>query len=154
LPVGAYGGKREIMEMIAPSGPIYQAGTLSGNPLAMAAGYTTLKLMTHERYQLLERQAVKLQLGFEKNAAKHGIASTINRVGSMVCPFFTEQTVINYDSAKTSDLARFRTYFAAMLDQGVSIAPSQFEGMFVSGVHSDEDIEATIAAHDAAFARL
>jgi glutamate-1-semialdehyde 2,1-aminomutase len=154
LPVGAYGGKREIMEMIAPSGPIYQAGTLSGNPLAMAAGYTTLKLMTPERYQLLERQAVKLQLGFEANAAKHGIASTINRVGSMVCPFFTEQTVINYDTAKTSDLDRFKTYFAAMLDGGVSIAPSQFEGMFVSAVHSDEDIEATIAAHDAAFARL
>lgn len=154
LPVGAYGGKREIMEMIAPSGPIYQAGTLSGNPLAMAAGYTTLKLMTPDQYQLLERQAVKLQLGFERNAAKHGIASTINRVGSMVCPFFTEQTVINYESAKTSDLERFKTYFAAMLDLGVSIAPSQFEGMFVSTVHSDEDIEATIAAHDAAFARL
>ncbi|MHA6485162.1 glutamate-1-semialdehyde 2,1-aminomutase [Paenibacillus sp. strain BS8-2] len=154
LPVGAYGGKREIMEMIAPSGPIYQAGTLSGNPLAMTAGYTTLKLMTHEKYELLERQAVKLQRGFEANAAKHGIASTINRVGSMVCPFFTEQTVINYDSAKTSDLGRFRAYFSAMLDLGVSIAPSQFEGMFVSTVHSDEDIEATIAAHDAAFARL
>ncbi|MEK3882675.1 glutamate-1-semialdehyde 2,1-aminomutase [Paenibacillus sp. PL2-23] len=154
LPVGAYGGKREIMEMIAPVGPIYQAGTLSGNPLAMAAGYTTLKLLTPDTYELLERLAVKLQLGFEANAEKHGIPSTINRVGSMVCPFFTEQTVIHYESAKTSDLNRFRSYFAAMLDLGVSIAPSQFEGMFVSAVHSEADIEETIAAHDAALSRL
>ncbi|MDQ6418639.1 glutamate-1-semialdehyde 2,1-aminomutase [Paenibacillus sp. LHD-117] len=154
LPVGAYGGRRELMEMMAPSGPIYQAGTLSGNPLAMAAGYTTLKLMTQDKYELLERQAVKLQLGFEANAAKHGIPTTINRVGSMVCPFFTDQVVINYDSAKTSSLERFKAYFAAMLDLGVSIAPSQFEGMFVSAVHSDADIEETIAAHDAAFGRL
>ncbi|RIX50533.1 glutamate-1-semialdehyde-2,1-aminomutase [Paenibacillus nanensis] len=154
LPVGAYGGRREIMEMIAPAGPIYQAGTLSGNPLAMAAGYTTLKLLTPETYELLERQAVRLQLGFEANAEKHGIASTINRVGSMVCPFFTDKTVINYETAKTSDLDRFKKYFAAMLDLGVSIAPSQFEGMFVSAVHSDADIDETIAAHDAALQRL
>ncbi|MCA0755285.1 glutamate-1-semialdehyde 2,1-aminomutase [Paenibacillus sp. N4] len=154
LPVGAYGGKRELMEMIAPSGPIYQAGTLSGNPLAMAAGYTTLKLLTQDVYEQLERQAVRLQLGFEANARKHGIPSTINRVGSMVCPFFTDKFVINYDTAKTSDLARFNAYFSAMLDLGVSIAPSQFEGMFVSAAHTNDDIDATIAAHDAAFARL
>ncbi|NIK69858.1 MULTISPECIES: glutamate-1-semialdehyde 2,1-aminomutase [unclassified Paenibacillus] len=154
LPVGAYGGKREIMEMIAPSGPIYQAGTLSGNPLAMAAGYTTLKLLTKETYELLERQAVRLQLGFETNAAKHGVATTINRVGSMVCPFFTDTHVINFETAKTSNLERFRAYFSAMLDLGVSIAPSQFEGMFVSAVHSDEDIDATIAVHDQALASL
>lgn len=154
LPVGAYGGKREMMEMIAPAGPIYQAGTLSGNPLAMAAGYTTLKLLTPETYERLERQAVRLQLGFEANAEKHGIASTINRVGSMVCPFFTDTTVINYETAKTSDLDRFKKYFAAMLDLGVSIAPSQFEGMFVSAVHSDADIDQTIAAHEEALRRL
>ena len=154
LPVGAYGGKRELMELIAPSGPIYQAGTLSGNPLAMAAGYTTLKLLTPEVYELLERQAVRLQLGFEANARKHGIASTINRVGSMVCPFFTDTFVINYDTAKTSDLERFKAYFASMLDMGVSVAPSQFEGMFVSAVHTNEDIDATIEAHDIAFSRL
>jgi glutamate-1-semialdehyde 2,1-aminomutase len=154
LPVGAYGGKRELMDMIAPSGPIYQAGTLSGNPLAMAAGYTTLNLLTPDTYEQLERQAVRLQLGFEANARKHGIASTINRVGSMVCPFFTDTFVINYDTAKTSDLARFKAYFAAMLDLGVSIAPSQFEGMFVSAVHTNEDIDATIEAHDKALSRL
>ncbi|MGM0879999.1 MAG: glutamate-1-semialdehyde 2,1-aminomutase [Bacillota bacterium] len=154
LPVGAYGGKRELMDMIAPSGPIYQAGTLSGNPLAMAAGYTTLKLLTPDTYEQLERQAVRLQLGFEANARKHGIASTINRVGSMVCPFFTDTFVINYETAKTSDLERFKSYFAAMLDLGVSIAPSQFEGMFVSAVHTNDDIDATIEAHDKALSRL
>ncbi|MEV5025876.1 glutamate-1-semialdehyde 2,1-aminomutase [Paenibacillus sp. LPE1-1-1.1] len=154
LPVGAYGGKRELMELIAPSGPIYQAGTLSGNPLAMAAGYATLSLLTPKVYEQLERQAVRLQLGFEANARKHGIPNTINRVGSMVCPFFTDSTVINFESAKTSDLERFKAYFASMLDLGVSVAPSQFEGMFVSAVHTDEDIDATIEAHDIAFGRL
>ncbi|MCQ6560849.1 glutamate-1-semialdehyde 2,1-aminomutase [Paenibacillus mendelii] len=154
LPVGAYGGKREIMEQIAPSGPIYQAGTLSGNPLAMAAGYTTLSLLTPEVYELLERLSVRLQLGFEANAAKYGIPSTINRVGSMVCPFFTEMHVVNYDTAKTSDLERFKAYFANMLDLGVSVAPSQFEGMFVSAVHDEAAIDATIAAHDEALRRL
>lgn len=154
LPVGAYGGRRELMEMIAPSGPIYQAGTLSGNPLAMAAGYTTLKLLTQETYEQLERQAVKLQRGFEANATKHGISMTINRVGSMVCPFFTATHVINYDTAKTSNQEHFKAYFSSMLDLGVSVAPSQFEGMFVSAVHTDEDIAATIAANDAALSRL
>ncbi|SFE49796.1 glutamate-1-semialdehyde 2,1-aminomutase [Paenibacillus algorifonticola] len=154
LPVGAYGGRRDLMELMAPSGPIYQAGTLSGNPLAMAAGYTTLKLLTPETYELLERQAVRLQHGFEANAKAAGVASTINRVGSMVCPFFTETHVINYDTAKTADLDRFKAYFAAMLELGVSVAPSQFEGMFVSAVHTDEDIDATIAANATALSRL
>ncbi|WP_258881644.1 glutamate-1-semialdehyde 2,1-aminomutase [Paenibacillus sp. sptzw28] len=154
LPVGAYGGKRELMEMMAPSGPIYQAGTLSGNPLAMAAGYTTLSLLTPETYEQLERMSVRLQLGFEANASKHGIPSTINRVGSMVCPFFTETHVINYDTAKEADLERFKAYFAAMLDLGVSVAPSQFEGMFVSALHDESTIDATIAAHDEALRRL
>ncbi|MBM7563791.1 glutamate-1-semialdehyde 2,1-aminomutase [Paenibacillus sacheonensis] len=154
LPVGAYGGKREIMEMMAPSGPIYQAGTLSGNPLAMAAGYTTLSLLTPDTYEQMERMSIRLQLGFEANAAKHGIASTINRVGSMVCPFFTETHVINYDTAKTADLERFKAYFGAMLDLGISIAPSQFEGMFVSGIHDEAAIDATIEAHDEALRRL
>ncbi|WP_028547666.1 glutamate-1-semialdehyde 2,1-aminomutase [Paenibacillus sp. UNC451MF] len=155
LPVGAYGGKRAIMEQIAPSGPIYQAGTLSGNPLAMAAGYTTLKLLGQPGvYEELERKAARLEEGFQSNAKELGIASTINRVGSMICPFFTEQKVINYETAKTSDLNRFNQYFAALLDLGVSIAPSQFEGMFVSTAHTDEDIEATIAAHYQALKQL
>ncbi|WP_148505267.1 glutamate-1-semialdehyde 2,1-aminomutase [Paenibacillus beijingensis] len=154
LPVGAYGGKREIMERMAPAGPIYQAGTLSGNPLAMAAGYTTLKLLTPQTYELLERLSVQLQAGFEHNARKIGIPVTINRVGSMICPFFTEQHVINYDIARTSDLERFKNYFGAMLELGVSVAPSQFEGMFMSAVHTPEIVDQTIAAHDKALRRL
>ncbi|WP_168123769.1 glutamate-1-semialdehyde 2,1-aminomutase [Paenibacillus sp. HB172176] len=154
LPVGAYGGRRDLMEMMAPSGPIYQAGTLSGNPLAMAAGYTTLKLLTPDVYESLERKAVRLQLGFEENASKHNVPSTINRVGSMICPFFTEKTVINYDSAKSANVDRFKAYFGHMLNLGISIAPSQFEGMFVSAAHNDQDIDATIAAHDEALSRL
>lgn len=155
LPVGAYGGKRAIMEQMAPSGPIYQAGTLSGNPLAMAAGYTTLKLLGEPGvYEELERKAARLEEGFMSNAKELGIASTINRVGSMICPFFTEQKVINYETAKTSDLDRFNRYFAALLDLGISIAPSQFEGMFVSTAHTDEDIETTIAAHYEALKQL
>lgn len=153
LPVGAYGGKREIMERIAPSGPIYQAGTLSGNPLAMAAGYSTLKLLEPQVYAELERKSARLEAGFKANAIEAGIPSTINRMGSMVCPFFTQQNVINYETAKTSDLQRFNAYFAAMLDLGVSVAPSQFEGMFVSAAHSDEDIERTIEAHRIAITR-
>jgi glutamate-1-semialdehyde 2,1-aminomutase len=154
LPVGAYGGKREFMEMIAPSGPIYQAGTLSGNPLAMAAGYTTLKLLTPEVYENLENSAARLESGFLANAAKHGVPSVINRVGSMVCPFFTDQAVKDYDGAKSSNLDMFNAYFASMLELGVSVAPSQFEGMFVSAVHSDADLDETIAANDEALRRL
>ncbi|RAV06354.1 glutamate-1-semialdehyde 2,1-aminomutase [Paenibacillus sp. YN15] len=153
LPVGAYGGKREIVERMAPSGPIYQAGTLSGNPLAMTAGYTTLSLLTPEVYAELERKAARLEAGFTANAARLGAPLTINRVGSMVCPFFTEGPVVNFETARTSDLELFRRYFAAMLDLGISLAPSQFEGMFVSTAHTDEDIELTIEAQGKALER-
>ncbi|KOS02657.1 MULTISPECIES: glutamate-1-semialdehyde 2,1-aminomutase [Paenibacillus] len=154
LPVGAYGGRRDILEQIAPSGPIYQAGTLSGNPLAMAAGYSTLKLLTPEVYDRLEERAARLQAGFERNASELGIPVTINRVGSMVCPFFTEEKVVNFDTAKTSNQDHFRRYFTEMVNEGVSVAPSQFEGMFVSGVHTIEDIDATIEANYRALKRL
>ncbi|MFC5468325.1 glutamate-1-semialdehyde 2,1-aminomutase [Cohnella suwonensis] len=154
LPVGAYGGKREIMEQMAPVGPIYQAGTLSGNPLAMAAGYTTLKLMTAESYRLLERLSARLQAGLERNAAEAGIPMTINRVGSMVCPFFTDKHVINYDVAKTANTERFRAVFRRLLDNGVNIAPSPFEGWFVSTAHGEDDIDATIEAHRSALAKV
>lgn len=147
LPVGAYGGKREIMEQISPTGPIYQAGTLSGNPLAMIAGYTTLKLLTPEVYEQLETRAARLQAGIESNAQKLGVPITINRVGSMVCPFFTEGKVVNFDTAKSSNVDHFRRYFAAMVQNGVSVAPSQFEGMFVSAAHSIKDIDKTIEAN-------
>ncbi|WP_339295868.1 glutamate-1-semialdehyde 2,1-aminomutase [Paenibacillus sp. FSL W7-1279] len=154
LPVGAYGGKRELMDQIAPAGPIYQAGTLSGNPLAMAAGYTTLKLLTPAVYEQLEERGARLQAGFERNAQEFGIPLTINRIGSMVCPFFTNTPVVNFDTAKTSDQDRFRRYFAAMVQEGVSVPPSQFEGMFISGAHTVEDIDATIEANYNAFKSL
>lgn len=154
LPVGAYGGRREIMEQIAPSGPIYQAGTLSGNPLAMTAGFTTLSLLTPEVYDRLERLSAKLQAGFESNAKEKGIPFTVNRVGSMVCPFFTNEKVINFNTAKTSDLDLFHRYFGALLEEGINVAPSQFEGMFVSGVHTEEDIDLTIEAQRRALKKL
>lgn len=154
LPVGAYGGRREIMEQMAPVGPIYQAGTLSGNPLAMVAGYTTLKLMTDEAYQLLERLSVRLQAGLERNAAEAGVPMTVNRVGSMVCPFYTDKHVINYEFAKQADLRTFHGVFRGLLDRGVNIAPSAFEGWFVSTSHSEQDIDLTIAAHAEALRNL
>ncbi|WP_028543567.1 glutamate-1-semialdehyde 2,1-aminomutase [Paenibacillus taiwanensis] len=154
LPVGAYGGRRDLMEQVAPSGPIYQAGTLSGNPLAMVAGYTTLSLLTPDVYDNLEAKAARLQAGLERNAKELGIASVINRVGSMVCPFFTDSEVTNFDTARTSDLDRFRSYFKHLLNEGVSVAPSQFEGMFVSNAHTNEDIDRTIEAHYRALKQL
>ncbi|MEW9670825.1 glutamate-1-semialdehyde 2,1-aminomutase [Ammoniphilus sp. 3BR4] len=155
LPVGAYGGRREIMEQIAPAGPIYQAGTLSGNPLAMTAGYTTLKELGKPGvYEELERKSARLEAGIRANCEQAGIPHYISRVGSMVCLFFTDQQVVNYDVAKTSDLDRFAKYFRNMVEEGVSLPPSQFEGMFVSAVHSDEDIEFTIEANRKALENL
>ncbi|WP_301171164.1 glutamate-1-semialdehyde 2,1-aminomutase [Brevibacillus nitrificans] len=147
LPVGAYGGKREIMQQIAPAGPIYQAGTLSGNPLAMAAGLTTLQELSKPgAYEYLEKLSARLAEGLADNAAKLGIPHTLNRVGSMVCLFFTDTPVINYETAKTSDLERFSAYFSHLLEEGIMIPPSQFEGMFVSLAHTEADIERTIEA--------
>lgn len=152
LPVGAFGGKKEIMEQVAPLGPVYQAGTLSGNPLAMTAGYETLQLMTRERYAELEEKGAYLEEGLRKNAQKYGIPHTINRVGSMVGFFFTEGPVTNFAEASRSDVQRFARYFQLMLAEGIYLPPSQFEGMFISIVHSKEDLDKTIAAHDKALA--
>lgn len=155
LPVGAFGGKREIMNMMAPEGPVYQAGTLSGNPLAMAAGYTTLQLLGRPGvYEELERKSARLEQGLRDNFAEKGMPAVINRVGSMVCPFFTGRPVVDYETAKTSDVAKFAACFKEMLKLGVLLAPSQFEGMFVSLAHSDEDIEKTIEAHREALRRI
>ena len=154
LPVGAYGGKKEIMEQMAPVGPIYQAGTLSGNPLAMTSGFETLSLMTKERYQELEEKGAYLEQGIRANAEKHDIPYTINRVGSMVGFFFNEGPVTNFEQAKRSDLERFARYFQLMAEQGVYIPPSQFEGMFLSIAHTQEDLDKTIEANDKALAKL
>ncbi|ADU31368.1 glutamate-1-semialdehyde 2,1-aminomutase [Evansella cellulosilytica] len=154
LPVGAYGGKREIMEKIAPAGPIYQAGTLSGNPLAMTAGYETLRQLTPESYEEFERLGKRLAEGLSAAAKNYGIPHHINRAGSMVGFFFTNEKVTNYEKASSSDLSMFTQYFKLMLDQGISIPPSQFEGMFLSTKHTDEDIDRTIEAAKQAFAKI
>ena len=154
LPVGAYGGKREIMEQIAPSGPIYQAGTLSGNPLAMTAGLATLSQLTPEHYQEFIRKGDLLQKGFEAAAEKYDIPISFNRAGSMIGFFFTNEAVINYEKAKSSNLEFFAAYYREMANQGVFLPPSQFEGLFLSVEHSDEDIEKTIQAAEIAFSKL
>ena len=154
LPVGAYGGRAEIMEQIAPSGPIYQAGTLSGNPLAMTGGYETLIQLTPESYQEFSRKADRLIEGLGTAAKKYHIPHHFNRAGSMVGFFFTNEEVTNYEQAKTSNLDYFATYFREMANQGIFLPPSQFEGMFLSTAHTDDDIEKTIVAAENAFAKL
>jgi glutamate-1-semialdehyde 2,1-aminomutase len=154
VPVGAYGGKREIMEQIAPSGPIYQAGTLSGNPLAMTAGLETLSQLTPETYKEFERKADILEAGLKAAAEKHGIPHTINRAGSMIGIFFTNENVINYEAAKTSNLEFFASYYREMANEGVFLPPSQFEGLFLSTAHTDEDLQKTIEAAEKAFSKL
>jgi glutamate-1-semialdehyde 2,1-aminomutase len=154
LPVGAYGGKAEIMKQIAPSGPIYQAGTLSGNPLAMTAGFETLSQLTPDSYKEFERKADRLEEGLKAAAEKYDIPYTINRAGSMIGFFFTNEDVINYEKAKTSNLEYFAEYYREMANQGVFLPPSQFEGLFLSTAHTDEDIEKTIEAAEKAFSKL
>ncbi|HWJ78930.1 MAG TPA: glutamate-1-semialdehyde 2,1-aminomutase [Niallia sp.] len=154
LPVGAYGGKAEIMNQIAPSGPIYQAGTLSGNPLAMTAGYETLSQLTPASYQEFIRKADRLEEGLKASAEKYNIPFTINRAGSMIGFFFTNEDVKDYESARTSNLDFFTSFYNTMLEQGVFLPPSQFEGLFLSTSLSDDDIDHTIKAADYAFSLL
>lgn len=155
LPVGAYGGKREIMEMVAPQGPVYQAGTLSGNPLAMTAGLTTLQILKEPGvYEELERKSRRLEEGLKEAAHDAGITTTFNRVGSMFTAFFTGQQVIDLKTATTSDTQAFAKFFKSMLEQGIYLAPSQFEAAFVSLAHSDDDIDRTIEAAAKAFRQL
>lgn len=152
LPVGAYGGRKEIMEKIAPAGPIYQAGTLSGNPLAMTAGIATMEsLQKPGFYDELENKSAKLAEGLADAADKAGVKVTMNRVGSMVCTFFTGQKVVDYASACTSDTNKFGAFFRSMLDQGIYLAPSQFEAAFVSAAHTGDDIAKTVEAAFRAF---
>jgi glutamate-1-semialdehyde 2,1-aminomutase len=154
LPVGAYGGPREIMERIAPSGPIYQAGTLSGNPLAMTAGFETLKKLTPEVYEEFDRKADRLIVGMREAAVKYNIPHSFTKAGSMVGFFFTNEEVTNYEQAKTANLNMFAEYYQYMLQEGIFLPPSQFEGMFLSTVHTDEDIQKTIAAAEKSFSKL
>jgi len=153
LPCAAYGGREDLMRQIAPDGPVYQAGTLSGNPLAMAAGIATLKLLRDgSLYTLLERQSAKLHAGLENAAKKAGVPLSITRVGSMICPFFAATPPTNYEQALKSDTKAFAVFFRSMLEHGVALPPSQYETWFVSAAHQDEAIEATTAAAQRAFA--
>ena len=148
LPVGAYGGSKQLMDNIAPIGSIYQAGTLSGNPLAMTAGIEMLKLLSGQSvYDELELKSEKLCAGYKSNIKKLGIPATFTRVGSMFSMFFTDKDIVDFDSAKSSDTNFFQSYFTALLEEGVYIAPSQFEAGFMSAVHTDEEIEKTIVAN-------
>ncbi len=148
MPVGAYGGRSDIMDMISPAGPVYQAGTLSGNPLAMTAGLKTLeKLSAPDFYKKLKEKSDKLWAGFRENSNKLGLNYAFNTIESLSCTFFTEGKVESYADAVKSDTKKYAAFFHNMLNRGIALAPAQFEAMFVSSVHSDEDIEKTIKAH-------
>jgi glutamate-1-semialdehyde 2,1-aminomutase len=146
LPVGALGGRREIMEYLAPTGPVYQAGTLSGNPLAMAAGIATLDLLKGKSYSALEKMTETLCNGYRDLFARKGIPVRINRVGSMFTLFFTGEEVTDFASASLSDTERFGRFFRGMLKEGISLAPAQFEAGFVSFAHTDDDLSRTLDA--------
>jgi glutamate-1-semialdehyde 2,1-aminomutase len=155
LPVGAYGGRRDIMDLIAPAGPVYQAGTLSGNPLAVTAGLATLKqLRAKNLYKQLEERSAALARGLADEAKRAGIALTQTRVGSMLTSFFTQEPVVDWNSAKKSDTKRYGLFFHGMLEQGIYLAPSQFEAAFLSTAHTSADIEKTIRAARVAFRSL
>ena len=148
MPVGAYGGRKDIMEMVAPAGPVYQAGTLSGNPVAMAAGLAQLRLLrdTPDFYEELHRRSDRLFTGMEEILKEAGGPCQLNHIGSLGCLFFTEQPVHDYASAKTSDTKAFARYFSHMLKEGIYLAPSQFEAMVVSSAITEEDIQETLTA--------
>jgi glutamate-1-semialdehyde 2,1-aminomutase len=147
LPVGAYGGRAEIMSMVSPEGPVYQAGTLSGNPLAMTAGIETLKMLARKGvYDKLEEKASALEAALRDAAKRAGAVTRFYRAGTMFCTYFTGREVVDYATAKTADTSRFARFFSGMLRRGVNLAPSQFEAGFISLAHSARDIEATARA--------
>jgi glutamate-1-semialdehyde 2,1-aminomutase len=143
LPVGAYGGRADLMRHVAPLGGVYQAGTLSGNPLAVAAGLATLQALREDRdaYERLERLGAQLEAGFRRAADKAGVPLTVNRVGSMLTGFFTDGPVRNYADARRADTARYGRFFHGLLERGVYLAPSQFEAAFVSLAHTPADLD-------------
>ncbi|RYG74835.1 glutamate-1-semialdehyde-2,1-aminomutase [Lentibacillus lipolyticus] len=154
LPVGAYGGKREIIESVAPTGPIYQAGTLSGNPLAMTAGYETLKALDESSYVDLNHKVDKLVEGYKQASIDYDIPLQVNRAGSMVGFFFTNEPVFNFETAQNANVDYFAQYYRAMIEEGIFLPPSQFEGVFMSTAHTDEDIDKTIEAVRTAFSKI
>jgi glutamate-1-semialdehyde 2,1-aminomutase len=155
LPVGAYGGKARLMDLVAPAGPVYQAGTLSGNPLAVAAGLKTLEILRRPGlYERLDSLTSKLAKGLIAETARQGVALTVNRVGSMFTVFFSPHSVTDYATAKKSDAAAYGLFFRSLLESGIYFPPSQFEAAFVSTSHSEGDVAATLQAASLAFAGL
>lgn len=156
MPMAAYCGRKEIMSMVSPQGPVYQAGTLSGNPAAVAAGLATLNILkAHpEVYKAIDQKGAMLEAAYVKAAKDHCVEACVNRVGSLLSVFFTKGPVETYKDVTKSDLSMFRQYFASMMESGIYIAPSQFESMFVGAAHGDEDLKKTAAAIDRAFASL
>lgn len=154
LPVGAFGGRRDIMEQIAPVGTVYQAGTLSGNPLAMTSGYATLTQLTEESYEYFNELGDLLEEGLKNVFSKYNVPITVNRAGSMIGYFLNEGPVTNFDEANKSDLELFSNMYREMAKEGVFLPPSQFEGTFLSTSHTKEDIEKTIQAFDNALSRI
>lgn len=152
LPVGAFGGRRDVMDRVAPAGPIYQAGTLSGNPMAMAAGHAALKLMTEAAYRKLETLSAALAEGLVAAAAEAKVPVQVNRVGSMLTVFFSDRPVFDAASARACNTRRFGAFFHAMLEHGAYLPPSQFEAAFLSTAHTDDDVARTVAAARLAFA--
>jgi glutamate-1-semialdehyde 2,1-aminomutase len=155
LPVGAFGGRGNIMDMLAPVGPVYQAGTLSGNPLATAAAISTIDILTQDgTYERLESSAAMLEAGLAKAAKDAGVDVTLNRVGSIMSCFFTNKKVHNFADVQSTDIKRFKRFFSLMLEQGIYLAPSAYEAMFVSLAHSNSDIEKTIEAAKNSFKKI
>ena len=155
MPVGAYGGKKVIMEKVSPQGPIYQAGTLSGNPVCMAAGIKTLKLLKDkELYQTLAMRTQFLADQMEKIAKHHGVDLTVQYAGSMMTPFFTNKNVYNFEDVKKTNQKMFQKYFHGMLDEGVFIPPSAFEAWFLSIAHTEDLLKKTLSAHEAVITKL
>jgi glutamate-1-semialdehyde 2,1-aminomutase len=144
LPVGAYGGREDLMRLVAPSGPVYQAGTLSGNPLAMTAGLWSLKRLTKALYRHLSELGAELADGLADAGRREGVAVQINGIGSALTPFFTSAPVRNYQSALRADAARYGAFFKAMIARGIYPPPSQFEAWFLSGAHTSRDVEKTV----------
>jgi glutamate-1-semialdehyde 2,1-aminomutase len=154
MPVGAYGGRRDLMDLVAPSGPVYQAGTLSGHPLAMAAGVATLRLLAPDSYDALEGYGARMEAGLRGAAATAGTPVGITRVGSLLTVFFRDGAPATAEEAFTADRAAYARFFGAMLDAGVLLAPSQFEAWFVSLAHGEAELDETLAAAAAAFAAV
>jgi glutamate-1-semialdehyde 2,1-aminomutase len=154
LPVGAYGGRRDLMELVAPAGPVYQAGTLSGNPLAMTAGLWSLEELSAALYRHLSKLGSKLASGLADAARGAGVPLQVNAFGSLLTPFFTDQPVRDFQSALTADTTRYAAFFRAMLARGIYPPPSQFEAWFLSGAHTEKDVERTLRAARSAFAEM